>query len=118
MSQLELVKLRKQLKDILESGIIKPAKLPYGALVLFHKKADGSLHICCDYRVLNKITAKNKYPIPLAVDCFDRLSRVKYFEFLVMPFGPTNAPATFNTLMKQVLLGFLMNLWWCTWTIL
>ncbi|KAL2225116.1 UNVERIFIED_CONTAM: Transposon Ty3-G Gag-Pol polyprotein [Sesamum indicum] len=79
MSQPELVELRKQLKDMLESGIIKPAKSPYGAPVLFQKKADGSLRMCCDYRALNKITVKNKYPIPLVADCFDRLSRAKYF---------------------------------------
>ncbi|KAL0462762.1 UNVERIFIED_CONTAM: RNA-directed DNA polymerase [Sesamum latifolium] len=79
MSQPELVELRKQLKDILESGIIKPAKSQYGASVLFQKKADGSLYMCCDYRALNKITVKNKYPIPLVADCFDRLSQAKYF---------------------------------------
>ncbi|KAL2225718.1 UNVERIFIED_CONTAM: Transposon Tf2-12 polyprotein, partial [Sesamum indicum] len=79
MSQPELVELRKQLKDMLESGIIKPAKSPYGAPVLFQKKADGSLRLCCDYRALNKITVKNKYPIPLVADCFDRLSGANYF---------------------------------------
>ncbi|KAL0361546.1 UNVERIFIED_CONTAM: RNA-directed DNA polymerase [Sesamum radiatum] len=138
MSQPKLVELRKQLKEMLESGIIKPAKSPYGAPVQFQKKADGSLRMCCDYRALNKITMKNKYPIPLVADCFDRLSQAKYFtkidlrsgywqvrikegdeakmtvvtryeafEFLVIPFGLTNAPATFNTLMNQVLHGFL-----------
>ncbi|KAL0373943.1 UNVERIFIED_CONTAM: Transposon Tf2-12 polyprotein [Sesamum radiatum] len=79
MTQPELVELRKQLKDMLESGIIKPAKSPYGAPVLFQKKADGSLRMCCDYRALNKITVKNEYPIPLVADCFDRLSQAKYF---------------------------------------
>ncbi|KAL0311788.1 UNVERIFIED_CONTAM: RNA-directed DNA polymerase [Sesamum radiatum] len=79
MTQPELVELRNQLKDMLESGIIKPAKSPYGAPVLFQKKADGSLRMCCDYRALNKITVKNKYPIPLVADCFDRLSQAKYF---------------------------------------
>ncbi|KAL0455585.1 UNVERIFIED_CONTAM: Transposon Tf2-11 polyprotein [Sesamum latifolium] len=79
MSQPELVELRKQLKDMLESGIIKPAKSPYGAPVLFQKKADGSLRMCCDYRALNKITVKNKYPIPLVADYFDRLSQANYF---------------------------------------
>ncbi|KAL0302398.1 UNVERIFIED_CONTAM: Retrovirus-related Pol polyprotein from transposon [Sesamum calycinum] len=79
MSQPELVELRKQLKEMLESGIIKPAKSLYGAPVLFQKKADGSLCMCCDYRALNKITVKNKYPIPLVAACFDRLSQAKYF---------------------------------------
>ncbi|KAL0385688.1 UNVERIFIED_CONTAM: RNA-directed DNA polymerase [Sesamum radiatum] len=79
MTQPELVELRKQVKDMLESGIIIPTKSPYGAPVLFQKKADGSLRMCCDYRALNKITVKNKYPIPLVADCFDRLSQAKYF---------------------------------------
>ncbi|KAL0439546.1 UNVERIFIED_CONTAM: RNA-directed DNA polymerase [Sesamum latifolium] len=79
MSQPELVELRKQLKEMLESGIIKPTESLYGAPVLFQKKADGSLRMCYDYRALNKITVKNKYPIPLVADCFDRLSRAKYF---------------------------------------
>ncbi|XP_022876954.1 uncharacterized protein LOC111395186 [Olea europaea var. sylvestris] len=60
---------------MLESGIIVPAKSPYGAPVLFQKKADGSFIMCCDYRALNKITVKNSYPIPLVADCFDRLNR-------------------------------------------
>ncbi|KAL0381351.1 UNVERIFIED_CONTAM: polyprotein [Sesamum angustifolium] len=79
MSQPELVELRKQLKEMLESSIIKPAKSSYGASVLFQKKADGSLRMCYDYRVLNKITMKNEHPIPLVADYFDRLSRAKYF---------------------------------------
>lgn len=80
MTQPELVELRKQLREMLESGIIRPAKSPYGAPVLFQKKSDGSLRMCCDYRALNKITVKNKYPIPLIADCFDRLSRAQYFS--------------------------------------
>ncbi|KAL0403911.1 UNVERIFIED_CONTAM: polyprotein [Sesamum radiatum] len=79
MLQAELVELRKQLREMLESGIIKLAKSPYGASVLFQKKADGSLRMCCDYQALNKIAVKNKYPIPLVADCFDHLSRAKYF---------------------------------------
>ncbi|XP_022855211.1 uncharacterized protein LOC111376484 [Olea europaea var. sylvestris] len=79
MSQPELEELRKQLGEMLESGIIVPAKSPYEAPVLFQKKADGSLRMCCDYRALNKIIVKNSYPIPLVVDCFDRLSRAKYY---------------------------------------
>jgi hypothetical protein len=79
MSQPELEELRKQLGEMLESGIIVPAKSPYGAPVLFQKKADGSLRMCCDYRALNKITVKNSYPIPLVADCFDRLSRARYY---------------------------------------
>lgn len=80
MSYPELEELRKQLKELLESGLIRPAKSPFGAPVLFQKKSDGSLRMCCDYRALNKLTVKNKYPIPLVADCFDRLSQAKYFS--------------------------------------
>ncbi|XP_022844158.1 uncharacterized protein LOC111367484 [Olea europaea var. sylvestris] len=74
MSQLKVEELRKQLGEMLESGIIVPAKSSYGAPVLFQKKVDGSLRMCCDYQALNKITIKNSYHIPLVTDYFDRLS--------------------------------------------
>jgi hypothetical protein len=79
MSQPELAELRKQLTEMLEGGIIVPAKSPFGAPVLFQKKQDGSLRFCVDYRALNKITVKNRYPIPLIADCFDQLCRAKYY---------------------------------------
>ena len=60
----ELEELRKQLKELIEAGYIQPSKAPYGAPVLFQKKHDGSLRLCIDYRALNKITVKNKYPFP------------------------------------------------------
>ncbi|KAL0374989.1 UNVERIFIED_CONTAM: RNA-directed DNA polymerase [Sesamum radiatum] len=87
MTQPELVELRKQLKDMLENGTIKPAKPPCGALIMFQKKTDGSLCMCCDYRALNKITVKNKYLIPLVADCFDRLSQAKYFTQINLRLG-------------------------------
>uniref|UniRef100_A0A3Q7FJR0 Reverse transcriptase domain-containing protein n=1 Tax=Solanum lycopersicum TaxID=4081 RepID=A0A3Q7FJR0_SOLLC len=74
-----LEKLRKQLKELLESGHIRPSKAPYGAPVLFQKKKDGSLRLCIDYRALNKVIIKNKYPIPLIAYLFDRLGQAKYF---------------------------------------
>ena len=64
MSPPELEELRRQLKDLLDAGFIQPSKAPYGAPVLFQKKHDGSLRLCIDYRALNKVTIKNKYPIP------------------------------------------------------
>ncbi|RVW81216.1 RNA-directed DNA polymerase-like [Vitis vinifera] len=57
-------------------------KAPYGAPMMFQKKHDGSLRMCVDYRALNKVTIKNKYPIPLAAELFDRLSKASYFTKL------------------------------------
>ncbi|KAL0293482.1 UNVERIFIED_CONTAM: Transposon Tf2-12 polyprotein [Sesamum radiatum] len=114
MTQPELVELRKQLKDMFESGIIKPAKSPYGAPVLFQKKADGSLH-CFDRlsqaKYFTKIDLRSGY-WQVRIKEGDEakttvVTRYGAFEFLVMPFGLTNAPATFCTLMNQVLHGFL-----------
>ncbi|XP_031278002.1 uncharacterized protein LOC116136436 [Pistacia vera] len=82
MSPLELDELQRQLKELLEAGFIKPSKAPYGAPVLFQKKHDGSLRLCIDYRALNKVTIKNKYPIPLIADLFDQLGQAKYFSKL------------------------------------
>ena len=64
MAPPELEELRKHLKELLDAGYIRPSKSPYGAPVLFQKKHDGSLRLCIDYWALNKITIKNKYPIP------------------------------------------------------
>ncbi|RVW77954.1 Retrovirus-related Pol polyprotein from transposon 17.6 [Vitis vinifera] len=82
MAPHELEELRRQLKEFLEARFIKPSKAPYGALVLFQKKHDGSLRMCIDYRALNKVTVKNKYPIPLIADLFDHLGRARYFTKL------------------------------------
>jgi hypothetical protein len=79
MSPAELVELRQQLGELLDSGLMKPSKAPYGALALFQKKADGSLRFCMDYRALNKLTVKNKYLIPNSTNLFDRLSKARYF---------------------------------------
>ena len=55
--------------------MIQPSRAPFGALVLFQKKHDGSLRMCVDFCALNKVTIKNKYPIPLATELFDRLEK-------------------------------------------
>lgn len=57
----------------------KNSKAPFGAPVLFQKKDDGSLRLCIDYRALNKVTIKKKYPTPLIADLFDQLSGRRYF---------------------------------------
>ncbi|KAA0025807.1 reverse transcriptase [Cucumis melo var. makuwa] len=66
---------------------IKPAKAPYGAPVLFQKKKDGSLRLCIDYRILNKLTVRNKYPFPIITYLFDRLHGAKYFSKLDLRSG-------------------------------
>ena len=87
MAPPELAELRKQLKELLDAGFIRPSKAPYGAPVLFQKKKDGSLRMCLDYRALNKVTIKNKYPIPLIADLFDQLGHAKYFTKLDLRSG-------------------------------
>nr|GFA18334.1 putative reverse transcriptase domain-containing protein [Tanacetum cinerariifolium] len=116
-----------------EFWIPKVQFLVYGAPVLFVKKKDGSFWMCIDYRELNKLTVKNRYPLPRIDDLFDQFqgssvyskidlrlgyhqlsvreedipktafrTRYGHYEFQVMPFGPTNAPAVFMDLMNRV----------------
>ena len=65
MASPELAKLQKQLNELLDAGFVRPSKAPFGAPMLFQKKQDGSLRLCIDYRPLNKVIMRNKYPIPL-----------------------------------------------------
>ena len=127
MSETELKALREYLDDMLGKGFVRPSNSPAGAPILFAKKKDGSLRLCVDYRGLNRITRKNRYPLPLIGDLLDRLrsakiftkidlcagynnvwispgnewkmafrTRYSSFEYLVMPKGMTNSPATFQ----------------------
>ncbi|GJT84231.1 putative reverse transcriptase domain-containing protein [Tanacetum coccineum] len=68
----EMKKLSEQLKELSDKGFIRPSSSPWGALVLFVKKKDGSFRMCIDYRELNKLTVKNRYPLPRIDDLFDQ----------------------------------------------
>jgi hypothetical protein len=125
--------LKELLQDLINRGLIRPSISPWGAPALFVKKKDGSMRLCIDYRELNRVTIKNKYPLPRINDLFDQLKGAKVFskidlrsgyhqlkvkeediqktairmryghyEFLVMPFGVTNAPSVFMDLMNRV----------------
>ena len=133
MTPLELKELKTQLEELLNKGFIYPSTSPWEALVLFVKKKDDTLRLCIDYRKLNRVTVKNKYPLPRIDDLFDQLKGVKYFskidlrtwchqlrvreedvpkiafrtryghyEFLIIPFGLTNAPVAFMDLMNII----------------
>ena len=71
MAPVELKELKLQLQELLEKGFIRPSVSQLGALVLFVKKKDGTVRLCVDYRQLNKMTMKNKYPLPRIDDLFD-----------------------------------------------
>ena len=79
MSPTELETLRKYIVENLKKGFIRHSQSPCGAPILFVKKPDGTLRLCVDYRGLNKITTKNRYPLPLIGEMLDRISRAKYF---------------------------------------
>jgi hypothetical protein len=129
----ELAELKIQLQDLLDKGFIRPSASPWGCPALFVKKKDNSLRLCVDYRPLNEVTIKNKYPLPRIDILFDQLAGAKVFskidprsgyhqikirpsdipktafstryglyEYLVMSFGLTNAPAYFMYLMNSV----------------
>jgi hypothetical protein len=128
----ELTELKKQLQDLLDKGFIRPSTSPWGCPALIVKK-DESLRLCIDYRPLNEVTIKNKYPLPRIDVLFDQLvganvfskidlrfgyhqikirasdipktafsTRYGLYEYLVMSFGLTNAPAYFMYLMNSV----------------
>ena len=133
MAPAELKELKKQLEELLDRGFIRPSISPWGAPVLFVRKKDGSMRLCIDYRRLNQVTVKNKYPLSRIDDLLDQLkgasvfskidlrsgywqlrieetsipktafrTRYRHYEFVVLPFGLTNAPAAFMSLMNKI----------------
>ena len=72
MPPLELIELKRKIEELLESGFIRPSASPWGAPVLLVKKKDGGMHLCVDYRQLNKVTIKNKYPLLRIDDLMDQ----------------------------------------------
>ncbi|GKB46020.1 putative reverse transcriptase domain-containing protein [Tanacetum coccineum] len=76
----ELEELSGQLKELQDKGFIRPSSSPWGAPVLFVKKKDGSFRMCIDYRELNKLTIKNRYPLPWIDDLSDQLQGSQYFS--------------------------------------
>ncbi|GJX42810.1 putative reverse transcriptase domain-containing protein [Tanacetum coccineum] len=102
----ERKELSEQLKELSDKGLLRPSSSPWGAPVLFVKKKDGSFRMCIDYRELNKLTVKNRYPLPRIDDLFDQLQGSSVYLKIdlrsVMPFGLTNAPAVFMNLMNRV----------------
>ena len=134
----DLVEIKKQIKELLDKGYIRPSSSPWGSPVLLVEKKDGLLRMVVDYRGLNEVTIKNKYPLPMINDLFDRLQGAKVFskidlqsgydqlkireqdipkttfttryglyEYTVMSFGLTNAPAYFMNMMNKVFMEFL-----------
>ena len=80
MAPVELKELKLQLQELLEKGFIQPSVSPWGAPVLFVKKKDGTLRLGVDYRQLNKMTVKEKYPLPWIDDLFDQLKGTSVFS--------------------------------------
>ena len=80
MTTVELQELRVQLQELLDKGFIRPSTSPWGAPVLFAKKKDKTLRLCIDYRQLNQVTIKNRYPLARIDDFFDQLRGARVYS--------------------------------------
>jgi hypothetical protein len=83
----ELVELKKQIDELSEKGYIRPSTSPWAAPVLFVEKKDGTRRMCINYRALNEVTIKNKYPLPRIEDLFDRLRGASVFSKIDLRLG-------------------------------
>ncbi|GKD22421.1 putative reverse transcriptase domain-containing protein [Tanacetum coccineum] len=83
----EMEELSGQLRELQDKGFIRPSSSLLGAPVLFVKKKDGSFRVCIDYRELNKLTIKNRYPLPRIDDLFDQLQGSQYFSKIDLQSG-------------------------------
>ena len=81
-SEKEQLAMWEYIQENLAKGYIRPSKSPAGAPVLFVRKADGTLRVCMDYQGLNKITRKDRYPLPRISEHLDRLCNAKFFTKL------------------------------------
>ena len=87
MAPVELQELRAQLQELLDKGFIRPSTSPWGALVLFAKKKDKTLQLCINYRQLNRATVKNRYPLPMIDDLFDKLRGARVYSKIDLHIG-------------------------------
>ena len=138
MSTPKLQKLKMQLKELLDLGLICPSVSPWGEPFIFIGKKDGSWRLCMEYHQLNKATVKNQYPLPRIDDLFDHMKgatmfskidlrsgyhqlQIKeddipktafktsfgHYEFIVLPFRPTNSPGVFMSFINGVFYEYL-----------
>ncbi|GJR02807.1 hypothetical protein Tco_0525791 [Tanacetum coccineum] len=91
----EMQELSTQLQELSDRGFIRPSSSPWGAPVLFVKKKDGSFRMCIDYRELNKLTVKNRYPLPRIDDLFDQLQGSRVYSKIDLAWLITNSPPEF-----------------------
>ena len=87
MAPIELQELKVQLQELLDKGFITPSTSPWGAPILFTKKKDKTLRLCIDYRQLNRVTIKNRYPLPRIDDLFDQLKGARVYSNIDLHIG-------------------------------